>query len=303
MSKKVNPVAVHALNEALSLAFWYKPDLRAFLSTTLPDNNLIPRLDWTEYKRNTVRTLLMTMASDQKYQDDLLTLMLATADIGDPAHLKRLDDGEKKYKDAKVAIDDLKSKVEPYRALRQEAEETSRRIAEEHARAELRQAVSEKLSELKSLFYEVVSAQDPQSRGYSLEKLIGDLFALFDIDAKASFKISGEQIDGAFTYEGTDYLFEAKWQKTKSTVAELDTFAGKISRKLENTLGLFLSINGFEETALETHSQNGSAILAMDGADLALVLEDRVDLQDLLTRKKQHASRTGQIMLKASELV
>ena len=190
MSKKINPAALHTLNEALSLAFWYKPDLRAFLSATLPNNSLVPQLDWTQYKRNTVRTLIATMSSNQKYEDDLLTLMFATADIGNPEHLKRLDDGDKKYKDAKAAIVSLRDKVEPYRKLRSEAEEAERRATEERARAELRVAVSNKLRELMTLFYEVVSHQDPQTRGYSLERIMRDLFALFDIDAKASFKIN-----------------------------------------------------------------------------------------------------------------
>lgn len=98
-------------------------------------------------------------------------------------------------------------------------------------------------------------------------------------------------------------MLEAKWQKNKSTVSELDTFSGKIGRKLENTLGLFLSINGFEASAIETYSQNGTALIVMDGFNLSLILEDRVDLGELLTRKKQHASRTGQVMLAASELL
>jgi hypothetical protein len=83
--------------------------------------------------------------------------------------------------------------------------------------------------------------------GYRLEKLLRTLFELCDPDPRASFKIVGEQIDGAFTFEGTDYLFEGKWQQELVSAADLDILAGKVSRKLDNTLGLFLSVNGFSE--------------------------------------------------------
>ena len=88
---------------------------------------------------------------------------------------------------------------------------------------------------------------DHQRRGYRLEKILREVFELFDLDPRASFKIVGEQIDGAFTFEGTDYLFEGKWQQVAVSAADLDVLAGKLSRKLDNTLGLFLSVNGFSE--------------------------------------------------------
>ncbi len=56
-----------------------------------------------------------------------------------------------------------------------------------------------------------------------MEKIIKELFDLFDLDPKASFKLVGEQIDGAFTFEGTDYLFEGKWQKDLVTASDLDS--------------------------------------------------------------------------------
>jgi hypothetical protein len=33
----------------------------------------------------------------------------------------------------------------------------------------------------------------------------------FDIEAKGSFRLEGEQIDGAFTFENAEYILEAKW--------------------------------------------------------------------------------------------
>ena len=88
--KRINPAILQPLKEALTLAFWYKKDLRAFLSTCLPDLGLISQLDWTDYKRAVVDRLVDTMFNNQvKFQSELLELLLATADITDPSHKAR----------------------------------------------------------------------------------------------------------------------------------------------------------------------------------------------------------------------
>jgi restriction endonuclease Mrr len=123
------------------------------------------------------------------------------------------------------------------------------------------------------------------------------------LDPKASFKITGEQIDGAFTFENTDYLFEAKWTKELIAIDDLDAFAGKLSRKLENTLGLFLSINGFSEDAIKAHTTGRKLMILMDGSDLMAILEGRIDLMVLLYRKKRFAAQTGNIYLRIHEIM
>ena len=133
--------------------------------------------------------------------------------------------------------------------------------------------------------------------------MLKELFQLFDLDPKASFRIVGEQIDGAFSFEGTDYLLEAKWQQEPIGAAELDGMAGKLSRKLDNTLGLFLSINGYSEDAVKAHSSGRRLVLLMDGSDLMAVLEGRIDLVQLLLRKRRHASETGNIYLRIHEIL
>lgn len=83
----------------------------------------------------------------------------------------------------------------------------------------------------------------------------------------------------------------------------LDALAGKLSRKLDNTLGLYLSINGFSEDAVKTHSSDRRLMLLMDGSDLLAVLEGRIDLIQLLLRKRRYASQTGNIHLRIYEIL
>ena len=148
----------------------------------------------------------------------------------------------------------------------------------------------------------LVMSQNPQGRGFELEKIMYDLFELFDLDPKASFRNTGEQIDGAFALDGTEYLFEAKWQQEFVSAAVLDAFASKVRRKLENTLGVFLSINGFSLDGVAAHSAGGAVILLMDGSDLMAVFEERIDFASLLLRKKRYAAQTGNIYLRFHEI-
>jgi len=70
-----------------------------------------------------------------------------------------------------------------------------------------------------------------------------------------------------------------------------------VTRKLENTLGVFLSINGFAPDGVEAHSKARPSIVLMDGADLMAVLEERIDFVIHLLRKRRHAAHTGEIYL------
>jgi hypothetical protein len=126
---------------------------------------------------------------------------------------------------------------------------------------------------------------------------------LFDLDPKASFKIEGEQIDGAFTFESADYLFEAKWQNELVRANALDSLSSKVQRKLDNTLGLFLSINGFSPDGITAHSFGRKVVLLMDGSDVMAVLDGRIDLPELLRRKRRHAAQTGEIYFRYQDML
>lgn len=95
---------------------------------------------------------------------------------------------------------------------------------------------------------------------------------MFEIDPRVAFKITGKQFDGAFSFEGTDYLLEAKWQNEPVTAADLDVLADRLSNKLDNVVGLFLSVNGYSPDDLQTHFSGRRSMILMDGSDLMAVL-------------------------------
>lgn len=302
--KKIAPAALHALKEALALAYWYKSDLRSFLTQTLVDSDLVARLNWEDYKRNIVGHLIDYLSRNEDvYQRQLLHLMAEVAKIADFSHLARLEGGVEKETAAKAAGAALREQMaglEEFLEREREIELRRKQAFEQHIK---HNAVREELESLKREFYVLLSSDDPQGRGYKLEKILQSLFVLFDLDPRASFRVVGEQIDGAFSFEGTDYLLEAKWQKSPVNAAALDSLAGKLSRKLENTLGLYLSVNGYSEDGVRTHSSGRRLIILMDGSDLMAVLEGRIDLVQLLLRKRRVAAQTGNIYLRIHEVL
>lgn len=304
-AKIVAPAAINALKEALTHVYWYKSDLRSFLMNTIGDPGILSRVNWDDLKRNIVRNVVDYLARNQgQYQGDLPRLMSEVARMDDFTHLKRLEDGDDKARKARDAVGALRKHVASHDQLVASQEQSEERRAVALRERMRSSAVRERLDDLQQRYFHLLTL-DPQRRGYDLEPLMKDLFDLFDLDPRASFKLAGEQaeqIDGAFSFEGTDFLFEAKWEDPPTGIADLDAFDGKVSRKLENTLGLFLSINGFSNDAVRTHSKGRPQLILMDGSDLMAVLEGRIDLVQLLLRKRRHASQTGNIYLRIHDL-
>jgi hypothetical protein len=302
--KKISATAINSLKKALATVYWYKSDLRSFLDHTITNKQILSYLDWNDYKRNICSRLVdLLVKNEEKTQNDLLKLVYELSNMNDFSHLRQLEDGEEKVKSAMEAVTALRAVSKGHLEQIKEQEEIESRRKKVYEEQIGQSAIREKLDEIKNDFYVLVSSSEPQKRGYQLEKLLKDLFNLFDLDPKASFKIVGEQIDGMFTFENNDFLLEAKWHKDPIDISSLDAFSGKLSRRLENTLGLFISINGFSPDAIQAHSTGRRLMILMDGSDLMAVLEGRIDLIQLLARKRRYAAQTGNIYLGIHEIM
>lgn len=159
--------------------------------------------------------------------------------------------------------------------------------------------IAESFQKIPPLDFHTIARLEPHVRGYELEKFLNDLFFFFDLSPRSAFRVNGEQIDGAFTHDNTDYLLEAKWHDAPIERREIDVFSAVIERKLKTTLGLFISINGFVTAAVDSTYKYNSIIL-MDSYDLIQVLENRIQLPELILRKRRHASETGESMYRVN---
>lgn len=304
MSQKIAPAAIVALKDALTSLYWYKKDLRSFLSGTIEDPNLLGGINWNDYKRNIVGLVVDRMAKrEDRYQSILIRVMAEVCRVEDFSHLERLEDGASKADAARISVAALRKLTRGHESLVEEQKKAEERRRQAHETLLRNTAVRIGLDKLNKQYVALLMDRDHHRRGYQLEILLRNVFELFDLDPRASFKISGEQIDGAFTFESTDYLFEAKWEEKLISAQDLDVLHAKLSRKLDNTLGLFLSINGFSDDGVAAHSSGRRMMLLFDGSDLMAVLDGRIDLIQLLLRKRREASQTGNIYLKFADIM
>lgn len=304
MAKQLSPAGIMALKEALCSVYWYKSELRGFLQLCLSNPGILNNFNWENYKRQIASDVVDYLVSNPSaHLGDLTKVCYELCKLTDFSHLKPLDDGPQKVDRARNAVNQLKQLVEPHQDLKKEQDDI--KLRQELAAKKLREnsAVRLKLEIIKNRYLALMGSDNTQGRGFELERVMYELFELFDLDPKASFKNLGEQIDGAFSLEGTEYLFEAKWHKELVIKADLAVFTDKVRTKLENTLGVFLSINGFSPDGVSAHQSGGASILLMDGGDLMAVFEERIDFTSLLLRKKRHAAQTGHIYFNYYQMV
>lgn len=300
--QKISTQALIALKDALANVYWRKKELRQFIELTMENPYIVSTIDWQENpKYESVSQLIDRMAARQDiYQNDLLKLLQETSNINDFSHLKYWDAKGDLTKRAKEAVEKLRGQTKGYFDTMQELNKAAEKRVENIEKVKQTISFGEKLEELKRQFLDLAVSTDVQKRGFSLEKLLNELFHLFDMFPKAAFKITGEQIDGSFTFDNDDYILEAKWQKAQINAGDLYKFGGKISGKLKNTLGLFISLDGYSTECTETGSSIVKSMILMDGQDLMMVLDGRIRLNEMIFIKRRHASDTGEIYYRIS---
>ena len=137
-----------------------------------------------------------------------------------------------------------------------------------------------------------VTAFPPQRRGYEFEKFLRELFDAYGLAPRASFRLTGEQIDGSFVMHNETYLLEAKWQNEQTGAADLHTFEGKLGEKASWSRGLFVSNSGFSADGLHAFGR-GKRLVCMDGYDLSEMLRLKLSFVDVVGAKVRRAAETG----------
>lgn len=162
------------------------------------------------------------------------------------------------------------------------------------------------LEALLAQFDEMAHCSNVQQRGYLIEKLLVQIFELRGIDVVRSFRRNerSEQIDAAFKLEGWHYLVECRWREKLADTRQVDGLRGQVQRSGKQTMGLFLSINGWSLHVPSNLKQNpDKSVLLMDGYDLRVILEGRIGLQELLLAKLIHFNIEGEPFVSAAHIL
>lgn len=303
----LSPTAYDALREALPRIVWYRAALETFLRARLSEHpELLVGLPFNARKRDVADQLINRMLDNKaRYRAAAADLLADIAQMEQFPNIEKIPDSAEREKwlhAARTAVAEVRQCTCAQRAVR--AQQTRRAAQAQHnERMQQQQQFADTLAALQQRFVQLHAMNGkPQERGRLFEALLNDLFAAHDLRPRLPYALHAEQIDGAFSFDTDDYIVEAKWTKLKTSRDEMDTFACKVQRRGKNALGLFVSLAGFSPEGLNIYS-TATPFIAVTGYDLALVLENRVGLADLLRAKKRHANETGSCMLPASTLL
>lgn len=295
---------LNLISEALTHVYWKKAPQKKFIQNLLKQHSIEIYVDWNQRKREISDAVINKLASDQtKYFNVISSFIEELCNFEDFSHLNSEEDAAQKVQSAKNAVGALRKNASNYLQLLMEKKHSKQRIENTTRKVAEINTFNKKLEELKNEFFGFYSLA-PQHKGFALEKFLISLFQLFDLDPKASFRIQGEQIDGAFSFDGTDYLLEAKWEQNPLAASSIYEFIGKVTGKLDNTLAFVVSMSGYGEDCIaQIDKQSRKVCLLADGADIIAVLDGRISLEELITRKKRYAVQTGKSYLPISEIL
>lgn len=300
MNRKILPYEVkNALIDVCGRSFWYKQPLFDMFSRAGIQEEM-----YLQYEHEAKFTIARRLLGDLESMGDE-GLLLQRRLVTELCRLRNLPDNEVPDKDAGLhALRNLKKAAHDNHLLvEQEEEARTRRATDSEDLVQKARERQRRLGELFDAFVDLSQSDDTQSRGYALEDLLKELFALSEIRYRKSYRGEGEQVDGFFSFGGFDYLVEARWRKEAPTFGDLSAIRGKVARKVESTRGFVVSIPPFRSEILQQLREEGPAKLVfMDGYDLTLILEGRISLIDALQAKADKAAQEGMMHFPQSEL-
>ncbi|MBD8893763.1 restriction endonuclease [Roseibium litorale] len=157
------------------------------------------------------------------------------------------------------------------------------------------------LSALEQEFLAITTMDEvPQHRGYAFERFLKRWCDVWGLDANASFRTVGEQIDGSFQHDGSTYLVEAKWHTRPVDAGLLHSFQGKLLERPDWTRGLYVSYGGFSGQSFDAFTAR--RLIMMDGTDIYHTLNRRLDIGEVIRKKVRYHSERRQPFVKVTEL-
>ncbi|MFM7469535.1 MAG: hypothetical protein ACKO37_08565 [Vampirovibrionales bacterium] len=296
---------VELTKDAALKSFWRKSSLKLFLQNYDIPHNHLSSWDTSPHSQETKSQYLdrlfgyLITRSDNQGNRIIVSMAKDLSEKTAFPDLQNLDDSNEKLIKAREAVRLLK--IEYNTLINQDKHEKEvRKNRENEAKKRQERILAQtNLSTLKERLDQLAPKLGLQQAGYDFEKWLYDLAAFFDIDARKPYKDKdGRQIDGAITIDGTTYLIEAKFTKTKTIVTDVDVFYSKVTRKSDNTMGLLVSMSGYDDGAVKGASRDRTPLLLLDYSHIYnLILNEQLSLPDVIRRISRHASHTGEAYL------
>ncbi len=140
-----------------------------------------------------------------------------------------------------------------------------------------------------------ITKADKTKRGREFEILIRQLLELEQLEPRQkSFRPKGEELDGSFHYCQRFFLLEAKWYADPLPASSIYQFKGKVDGKLVGTVGVFISMSGFSNDAIDALLYGKALnVVLFDGHDFKRCIYDEYGFSNALKIKLRMATELG----------
>jgi len=287
------------IKDGISNLYWYKGDLKkAWLRSGVAPSiceTLFAKKD-EQGQKYTKRQLMDFLYGQLRGADfnrrleisrNFVRLLIEHEDFVPQSERHRVEVAER----FALKLRELITKQEKEREYRRQIKVKARRAAKENYHS--------RLQKIRDSFVNATGL-NRQERGYALEKIFADLMNISGIAVEESFKIVGEQIDGAIKYDGHFYLVELKWLQKKCNQSDIAGLYLKAEGKLESR-GLFIAMNGYSNELLKALPKGKELkVLLFDGMHISNVLYGHYTFNELLAHAISQASLKGEIYCSSS---
>lgn len=301
MVAKITPRLIDLTYEAALKAFWRKNALRKFLRGTHISESFLATWAPDESKREFLDRLFAQLQKSEKGKAVVFRMARSLAEITTFPDLRNWEDSEEKVQAAARAVGELKQYLrkqdEEIRSER-EREDIRRRARDERARI---QRAKTDIAALQTRLDKLSSEIGTQQAGYDFEAWFFDYMDYCEIQNRRPYKVSGRQIDGSITFDGTTYLVELKFTSGQSGATDIDSIKAKVQSKADNTMAIVVSMAGFSNTAISEASGARTVLLLFDAQHIYMCLSGILNFSDVLSRVRRHASQTGESFLPAAK--
>ena len=151
------------MKEALTNIYWYKNDLRSFLTNCLGDPTVLSRFNWKDYKHVVVSNLIDFLTRQEgAYQAELIHLMEEVVNVNDFSHLAHLEDGKNKVKRAEASVRALREQVKGHQEIVTKARELKKAKEAASSRRAALDGANKALEDLKKEYVALIGTTEPQ---------------------------------------------------------------------------------------------------------------------------------------------
>jgi hypothetical protein len=292
------PHYIELVQDAILKIYWFKSSFRDFLRRSGVSESLLATFAGDETKRTFLGRILALLEQTEAGISVINRMTDTILEQNTFLDLQKVENSKDRIKEAKHSQNALRSYVQ--NQSDKAADKRSREQSQKAAKA-VQEAAKKRNHTLQSLS-DRLTALLPQlgtiQGGFAFETWFHDLIDFFELPNHRPYRApDGRQIDGSVTVDGTTYLLELKFTKEPSDVGVIDSFRAKLLGKADNTMGIIISMSGFDDGCKKSASGDRTPFLLFDSQHIYMLLTGVTDLRYLIDRTRRYSSQTGECYL------